>query len=400
MRPRSLAGLALRNISESVFRSWLIAFCALLIAGFVLATVLVSRGAQDSLKLANQRLGADIVVVPQGAESSVNGALLMGTSTRSWMPTADVATIAAVPGVAAASPQLYLESLSNATCCTVPSMLMVAYDSSTDFTLKPWVERQLGHDLAKGEAVGGSKVFLPPSMDYIQLYGYALDLKANLKPTGTNLDRSLFITFDTAYEMAEGSKVAAEKPLDIPRDSVSSVLVKIDSGADAAEVAAGIRHVLPGVRAVPSPDMFSSYRDQISGLLRVLLIILALTLVLSAALLALVFSMAAHDRSRQIGVLRALGATRATVLRAFMTEAGLLALAGGAAGVVIAAGGVYLFRTLLVRTLGFPFLFPAAGPLALLVVGGLALALVVVGLAALFPALRIARQEPAVSMRE
>ena len=37
MRFGSLAGLALRNISESAFRSWLIAFCALLIAGLVLA---------------------------------------------------------------------------------------------------------------------------------------------------------------------------------------------------------------------------------------------------------------------------------------------------------------------------------------------------------------------------
>ena len=44
MRFRSLAGLALQNISGSAFRSWLIALCALLIAAFVLATVLVVRG--------------------------------------------------------------------------------------------------------------------------------------------------------------------------------------------------------------------------------------------------------------------------------------------------------------------------------------------------------------------
>lgn len=135
MRLRSLAGLALQNLSGSAFRSWLIALCALLIAAFVLATVLVVRGAQDSLTLANARLGADIIVVPQGAETSVNGALLMGTPTTYWMPDVDVDRIAALPGVAAASPQLYLQSLADAPCCSVPNMLMVAFDPATDFTL-------------------------------------------------------------------------------------------------------------------------------------------------------------------------------------------------------------------------------------------------------------------------
>jgi putative ABC transport system permease protein len=400
MRLRSLTGLALQNVAGSAFRSWLIALCALLIAAFVLATVLVVRGAQDSLSLANARLGADIVVVPKGAETSVNGALLMGTPTKYWMPDVDVDRIAALPGVAAASPQLYLESLSDAACCSVPNMLMVAFDPATDFTLEPWLKQKLGRDLAKGEAVGGSYVYLPPGMDYLELYAYALDLRGHLEPTGTNLDRTVFMTFDTAREMAAGSRTAAVRPLEIPEDSVSSVMVKLAPGADAAKVAAGIEDALPEVAAVLSPNMFSSYRAQITGLLRGLLIILALTIVLSGALLAMVFSMAAHERSRQIGVLRALGATRGAVLWSFLTEAGILALAGGVVGVIIAAVGVYLFRTLLVESLGFPFLFPSSGTLAALVVGGLALALVVVGLAALFPALRICRQEPANSMRE
>lgn len=66
----------------------------------------------------------------------------------------------------------------------------------------------------------------------------------------------------------------------------------------------------------------------------------------------------------------------------------------------MAAVGVYLFRDLLVSVLGFPVIFPALGPLAVPVVGGLAVALLFVALAAIVPALRISRQEPAVSMRE
>lgn len=400
MRFSTLVGLALRDISGNAFRSWLIGFCALAVAAFLLGTVLVVQGAQDSLNLASQRLGADIVVMPQDAETGVEGALLMGAPVQSWMPAADEAKIAAVPGVDTTSPQLYLSSLKDAPCCAVSNMFMVAYDPSSDFTLKPWLEEQLGEDLDLGQAVGGRHVFVPVGKENIELYGYILSLRGNLEPTGTNLDQTMFLTFDTAYDMARMSATTAVKPLVIPEGQVSSVLVKVAPGGDAQTVAADITRALPGVSAVRSPDMFGAYRTQISGVLRVTLIILALALVLSIALLAFVFSIAAHERSRQIGVLRALGATRGAVLVSLLTEAGILALAGGVTGVVIAAVGVYLFRGLLVESLGFPFLYPSTGPLAGLIAAGLALALVVVALAAVFPALRACRQEPASSMRE
>ena len=85
--------------------------------------------------------------------------------------------------------------------------------------------------------------------------------------------------------------------------------------------------------------MFGSYGSQISGVLRTMVVIVVLTVVLSLALMALVFWMAVHERSRQIGVLRALGATQRFVLLSYMTEAVLLALAGGLVGAVLAAVG-------------------------------------------------------------
>jgi ABC-type lipoprotein release transport system permease subunit len=61
---------------------------------------------------------------------------------------------------------------------------------------------------------------------------------------------------------------------------------------------------------------------------------------------------------------------------------------------------IYLFRTLIVDLMGFPFLFPAPLQLAGLGLGALVLALLGVTLAALIPALRISLQDPAISMRE
>jgi putative ABC transport system permease protein len=400
VRIRSLAGLALRGVAGSAYRSWLIGACALIVAAVVLSTVIVVYGARQSLHLAMDRLGADVVVVPKGAEAPMQGALLMGTPSKKWMPGADLQKIAAVRGVAVASPQLYLESLSNASCCSVSSMFVVAFDPATDFTLKPWLQKQLGGRLGLDDGVGGKYVFVPPGQSGIKLYGTVLRLKGNFEATGTNLDQSLFVTFATARKVARLSYSMAVKPLVIPKDGVSSVLVKVVPGADPGAVALDIAASVPGVAAISSPDMFAAYHSQINGLLRGLTIVLGLIVALALAVTALVFSMAAHERRRQIGVLRALGATRGAVLFSFLAEALILALAGGAVGVILGALCVYLFRALLVSALGFPFLFPSVGTLVALVAAGLAAALVVVSAAALLPVLRISRQEPADSMRE
>ncbi len=82
----SLLRLAWRNIAGSSFRSWVVFLCALFVAGLALSSTLVMRGAENSLRLAMERLGADIIVVPRGAETKVESALLMGHPATVWMP--------------------------------------------------------------------------------------------------------------------------------------------------------------------------------------------------------------------------------------------------------------------------------------------------------------------------
>ena len=110
--------------------------------------------------------------------------------------------------------------------------------------------------------------------------------------------------------------------------------------------------------------------------------------------------MVVNERRREIGVLRALGATRGGVLRSLLTGAAVLALGGGSVGIILSGLVLFFFRHKLVSLFGFPFLFPSLPNLLLLVVIGLAVALAAVMLAAFIPAYRISRQEPAVSMRE
>jgi putative ABC transport system permease protein len=396
----NLTRLVLRNISGSTFRSGVVFLCALIVASLALSTVLIVRGADDSLRLALKRLGADLVIVPEGSETKVGTALLMGVPTKTWMPLDSLDTIARVPGVAAVSPQLYLASLSNASCCSAPNMFMVAFDPKTDFTVMPWLKENIGSELKLGEAVGGTYVFVPEGEQNIKLYGYFVTLRGNLEPTGTNLDQSMFLTFETAYDIARISKSRALLPLDIPPNSISAAMVKIAPGRDVQQVAVEIIQQVPGVTPIQSLDLFQAFRKQMLGLQQGMVIVLSIILGMSLLLIGLIFSMATNERRREIGVLRALGATRVTIFRSLLTEAAILALAGGITGIVLAALATYLFRDLIVTMIGVPFLYPSLPALLPIVIGGMVVALLGITIAALIPAFRISRQDPALAMRE
>ena len=396
----TLLGLAFKNISGNAFRSWVVAVCALLVAGFALFTTLLMRGAENSLRLAIDRLGADIVVVPTGGETKIEGALLMGIPARFWMPQSAVAKIAAIPGVEVASPQLYLATLTGASCCEVSDMFMIAYDPTSDFTIQPWLTKKLGHGLQLGEVVAGDFVHPTEGGENIKIYGYLVSLKANLEPTGTGLDQTMFMTFDTARDIARLSTTQAVSPLSIPPDSISAAMIKVNPGSDPHQVAVRIVQAVPEVVPIESSNLFQSYRKQMSSLLRIILSVMGITWALSIALIGLVFSMAANERRKELGVLRAMGATRRFVFQSLLTEAGLLAFFGGAAGIALAALGIYLFRQLIMTSFGVPFLLPSPGSLLLQLGAGLVLALFSVTLAALFPAYKISRLDPAIAMRE
>jgi putative ABC transport system permease protein len=95
------------------------------------------------------------------------------------------------------------------------------------------------------------------------------------------------------------------------------------------------------------------------------------------------------QRHRTIGVLRALGATRANILRYFQTENFLLATIGIALGMIMAYG-INMFLMLHYELPRLPAVYLPIGAIALWLIGQLAV---------LAPALRAASVQPVVAMR-
>jgi putative ABC transport system permease protein len=91
------------------------------------------------------------------------------------------------------------------------------------------------------------------------------------------------------------------------------------------------------------------------------------------------------ERRSEIGLRRALGATKGQIRAQFLAEAILLSLLGGAVGVGLGAAAVAVYA----RTRGEAIVIPTQAW-----AGGLAAALVIGALAGLLPAIRAARISP------
>lgn len=295
---------AWKTVSGDALRSWVVVLCALVVGAFALFSTLLLRGAATSLDLAADRMGADIIVVPEGTQTEMEGALLMGAPARFWMPEENVARLAAIPGVESVSPQVYLATLVGVSCCSVPEMFMIAYDPVTDFAVRPWLEKELPAGLGLGEVIGGEYISATEGEDGILVYGAQLKLRSNLEPTGTGLDQSLFFTLETAREIARISETRAEEPLTIPPNQVSAVLVRTTRGADTEQIAVEILRTVPGVYPIQSTHLFQSSRTQLQSMLTKVVIIIALLWTLAIALIGLLSLVIASQRRRELEVLR------------------------------------------------------------------------------------------------
>jgi len=96
------------------------------------------------------------------------------------------------------------------------------------------------------------------------------------------------------------------------------------------------------------------------------------------------------DRTREIGLRKALGATRREILWQFLVEAATLTLTGGAVGIVVGLGAGEVLKTLLNLESEVPLWSAALAAVVSIAIG------LVFGL---YPANRAARMDPVEALR-
>jgi putative ABC transport system permease protein len=163
------------------------------------------------------------------------------------------------------------------------------------------------------------------------------------------------------------------------RDKCTYIMVKVRSSSDKSEVAQRIAEQLPGNKIQFTEDVFTSIEQNIPYLPVFLRVLVGLAAVVSALVVMLAMYTTITERTREIGILKALGASRGYIIGLIEKEALLISVIGLVAGFLLSFAAGYLIQ----QFYGLPFEFTWAWGLTAATIGILGGAV-----GALYPAIR------------
>ena len=283
----------------------------------------------------------------------------------------DIATIA---------PRLYMN-----TEIRGRSVIIVGVDPQQERQLKTWWRIREGEYLERADQalVGAMAAELLELNvgDTIALNRREVTITGILGETGSNEDYQVFLHIKTVQEAFDKEGL------------VSSIDVRaLCSACPASDIAASINGNIPGVRAVAVKQIAETEMDTMEKVSEFLLALAGITLAVGCFGVVNTMMASVHERIRDIGIMRAVGASRNQIIKIFLYEAIIVGIAGGFLG--------YVVGTLLAYVVG-PLIF---GGVAVTYVPqyflpSLALAAFIAVVATVYPAFRASKIKVADSFR-
>jgi len=178
---------------------------------------------------------------------------------------------------------------------------------------------------------------------------------------------------------------------------VSTIMVRLDNPAQGEQVEAILGNMFPNARIARQEEIMRNI-DRIMNIINgVLLALASISLGVGALGIMNTIMMSVHERRREIGMLKAVGAERWHILLIFISEALLISLTGGAFGCILGLLGVYLIQWF-VTTLGLGLTIPLL--ISPYILGMALLAAVAIGtIAGFYPSWTAANVRPVEALR-
>lgn len=388
----STAAVARKNIRRRPWRSFCLVLTVLLFSFFLYAGTVMSVSLSGGARSTADRLGADVIVVPAGYDPHIDSVILSGKPSMFYLPKDILERLRDVEGIDRMSPQTFLATL-RASCCSYP-LQIVGVDYESDFIVRPWLEATLGRGLEDGELIVGYRVN-GEAGERLHFFGVDLPIAGRLEQTGMGFDSTVFVTRKTVTDLAKAAENIFKHPLASDGSRVSTVMVKLKPGYDSVKVAQEIN------RRFGDDDIFALFSKKFvnsiaSSLALVSWMIrggIGLAWLLAVIVIALLFAVTMNERKGEIGVLRAVGASRGKILALALTEALLISFYGAALGTCLGAAAVAVVSPMVADALKLPFLLPSWTALALLGVASVAVSVLTGVMSALFSARRASRAD-------
>lgn len=351
-------GFGIRNIRKRPYRSFCLMLAAVIGSYALFVGLVLKASLNNGIGRMQERMGADLMIVPESSEIKARNILLTGEPEFFYMDVSVAKAVADIEGVECATSQFYFTSLSSDCCST--RVQLIAFDPDTDFVINPWIDERVTSDVSNGSVIIGSEV-TPLSNGKVKFYGNEYSVAGKLGETATGLDHSVFMTRDTMHEILNDARDKGYQFLNPEDDSswVSTVLIRVNGDADITEVEKEIYKNAEGIKFIETDKLISDVTVKLGSVEDIINVTLTVLLVFSFLTMILFFSVIFHERKKEFAVLRILGTSSRRICFFSLTEGITIGAAGGIAGLVLGMLTVFPFNHYIENSLDVPYLMPS-----------------------------------------
>jgi len=396
-----LLQLALGRLGTGKLRTALTMLGVIIGVASVVALVAVGQGATSGISSRLQGLGTNLLTVNAGASFSGSTRGAAGSSTT--LKLADAVALRSLAGVEAVAPELSTQKLVVAgTKNTTTTVIGTTADYPTVRAYTIWQ----GSFLTSASVDSGLRVAVlgATTADDLGLGASAIGTDITVGGLPFRVVGILQAKGGTGFASPDDEvlvPVSTANSLLVGGSSVRSIGVSVATPDQMTTVTAEItaalreRHGLTGTAAddftVQNQDQLLATVSSVTTLLSVLLAgIASISLIVGGIGIMNIMLVSVRERTREIGIRKAIGARGRDILAQFLIEALALSLAGGLVGIAVGLA----ISALIGVIAGWGFIF---SPLTVLAAVGFSL---IVGIVfGVWPASQAARLDPVVALR-
>lgn len=406
--------VALSSLGANKLRAGLTLLGIVIGVAAVISLMSIGRGVQQTITSRIQSLGTNLLFVQPGTASRTSGAVRsQGSATTLTLEDAySLVDPVFAPSVVAVAPQLSTsgqlvfgrQNTSAQILGVTPEYQYVRNSpvGSGGFVAPEHLEERaqvvvLGATLA--QTLFG---FRDPVGQPVRINGRQFTVIGVLKSKGGtgfgSLDNQAMVPITTAYYRL-ASQRTTRGAVNVQNISVQAASVDVmDDAVQEIATVLRLRHRITGeddFTTVSQEETIQTLRDTTNSFVIFLGAIASISLLVGGIGIMNIMLVSVTERTREIGIRKAMGAKRRDILFQFMTEATLLSLGGGILGMLLGLG---LSRLVNGRTLVGPL------PLQTAFSGDIAIIALVVSAAiglffGIYPAMRAARLHPIEALR-
>ena len=349
--------LAKENIRKKPLRSLSMIFIVGIFVLFLFCGTVLSTSISNGINSLSNRLGADVIVVPEGYKANIESVLLKGEPSEFYLPDNSLEKLKTIEGIEQMTPQLYVATLS-ASCCSYPVQI-IGIDYESDFLIKPWLQKTLNRELNDDEVIVGNNI-IGENDTNVKFFEEDLKIIGKLEQTGMGFDATVFVNMKTAVKLAKASERIQKNPAS-EGEKTSTILIKLKPGYSASQVSNKImkEYSKDGLFAMFSKKFVNEVSSNLKVISNYVYISIFIIWLMSMILLTVVFSVILNERKKEFGILRVLGASKKKLSSIIIYESLYIGIYGSLLGVILGTVSIFSIFSIIHNKLSIPFLMPS-----------------------------------------